>query len=61
MSKFISYLKDTKTELSHVVWPKWAIVGVHTVIVIAISLIIGYLSGFFDSLFGFGLRSILGL
>jgi preprotein translocase SecE subunit len=61
MNKIANYLKETKVEMSNVVWPKWPLTMTHTGIVIAIALIVGYLSGFFDSIMSKGLAKLLGL
>ncbi len=61
MEKITTYLKETKLELSNVVWPKWPLTITHTGIVIAIALVVGYLCGLFDSLFKVGLAKLLGL
>jgi preprotein translocase SecE subunit len=61
MQKITSYLTETKAELKNVVWPKWPLTFTHTAIVIVVAVIVGYLSGVFDSIFKLGLASILGI
>lgn len=61
MQKITKYLNETKSELKNVVWPKWPLTFTHTAVVIIVALVVGYLSGVFDSLFKLGLTSILGL
>ncbi len=61
MQKISNYLKETKIELNNVVWPKWPLTFTHTAIVIVVALIVGYMSGIFDSVFKFGLASLLGI
>ena len=61
MQKIVNYLKETKLELSNVVWPKWPTTITHTGVVIVIALAIGYLSGVFDSILSAGLAKLLGL
>lgn len=61
MQKIAKYLHETKIELSNVVWPKLPMTMTHTGIVIAVALIVGYLSGLFDSVFKIGLAKLLGL
>lgn len=61
MNKIATYLKETKIELDNVVWPKWPLTINHTAIVIVVALVIGYLSGVFDSILSAGLAKLLGL
>jgi preprotein translocase subunit SecE len=56
----ISYLKETKAELSHVTWPTRSEVIWATVAVLVISGVVAYLLGFFDFLFSTGLQKLLG-
>lgn len=51
MDRFINYLRDTKSELSHVSWPTQRQIVVYTMLVIAISVITSFYLGFFDFLF----------
>jgi preprotein translocase SecE subunit len=46
MNNFLSYLKNVRTELSHVVWPNWRQGVLHTVLIMVISAVAAlYLSG----------------
>lgn len=59
MSKIIEYLKDTKTELKHVIWPKRSQTLYYTLIVIVLSVLVAYFLGVFDFIFSRGLEKIL--
>ena len=56
-----NYIKETKAEFKHVVWPTRKQAIAYTIAVIVISVLVAYLLGGFDSLFQFGLRKLLGL
>ncbi len=51
-----TFLKETKTELKHVVWPSRARTISYTIIIIVLSIALGYLMSAFD----IGFRSLLG-
>jgi preprotein translocase subunit SecE len=57
MSKLSEYLKGAKEELSKVVWPSRQTTINHTLVVIAISLIVAVFLGAID----YGLSKVLGL
>jgi len=58
MAKF-GFLKETRKEMKHVVWPSRTRTIAYTVIILAFSLALGYgLSGV-DSIFRSALRSII--
>lgn len=59
MSKIIEYLKETKTELKHVIWPSRSQTLLYTAIVIVLSILIAYFLGVFDFIFSKGLEKIL--
>jgi len=61
MSKVTEYLKETKTELSHVIWPNRRQTILYTITVVVLSVVIAYLLGVFD--FGFlkGLEKVITL
>ncbi|MFZ2149912.1 MAG: preprotein translocase subunit SecE [Minisyncoccia bacterium] len=59
MSKFIEYLKETKGELKHVNWPTKQQTMYYTLLVIALSIIIGYYLGVFDYIFSQALQRII--
>ena len=60
MSKITEYLRETKTELKHVIWPTRAQTVAFTLIVIALSVLIAYFLGVFDFIFSKGLGKIIG-
>jgi preprotein translocase SecE subunit len=51
--KFTTYIKETKGELKHVSWPTQRQTTIFTVVIIALSLLIAGLLGFFDFVFTF--------
>ncbi len=59
--KLVTYLKETRSELKNVSWPKWSVAFTHTFAVIVIAGVVGYLSGLLDSAFKLGLTRILGI
>ena len=59
MSKITEYFKETKTELKHVIWPSRKQTMYYTLIVIVLSVILGYYLGVFDFLFTKGLGKLL--
>lgn len=59
MSKIIEYFKETKTELKHVIWPSRRQTIYYTLIVIALSVIVGYYLGVFDFIFSKGLELLI--
>ncbi|MBP9711670.1 MAG: preprotein translocase subunit SecE [Candidatus Pacebacteria bacterium] len=61
MSKITEYFQDTKTELKHVIWPSRSQTALYTLIVILLSVIIGYMLGLFDFIFSRGLEKLLSL
>lgn len=61
MSKITEYLKETKTELKHVIWPSRNQIFYYTLIVIVLSVLVGYYLGIFDFIFSKGLEKILSL
>ncbi len=61
MSKLTEYLKETKTELKHVIWPSRRQTFFYTIIVIALSIIVGYYLGFFGNVFEAGLNKLISL
>lgn len=61
MSKLGEYLKDTKTELKHVTWPKRSQIISYSIIVVVLSALVAYFLGAFDYLFSFTLGKLLGL
>lgn len=61
MSKIIEYLKETKGELKHVIWPSRRQTLYFTLIVILLSVLVAYFLGVFDFIFSKGLGKILSL
>lgn len=61
MSKATEYFKETKTELKHVIWPSRSQTIFYTIIVIVLSVVIGYLLGLFDFIFSKGLEKLLSI
>lgn len=61
MSKFVEYLKDTKTELKHVIWPSRQHTMYATILVIVLSVVVGYYLGIFDFIFSRGIERVIGL
>lgn len=59
MSKITEYLKETKAELKHVIWPSKSQTLYYTLIVIFLSAIIAYYLGVFDFIFSQGLQKLL--
>jgi len=57
--KIVEYLKETKTELKHVIWPSRNQTFFYTLIVIILSVLIAYFLGAFDFLFEKGLGKII--
>lgn len=58
--KIVEYLKETKTELKHVIWPSRSQTFFYTLIVIVLSIVIAYFLGLFDFIFSKGLGKIIG-
>lgn len=61
MSKFTEYLKETKTEMKHVIWPSKSQTIYYTLIVIILSVVIAYYLGVFDYIFSLGLQKIISI
>lgn len=59
MSKVTEYLKETRTELKHVIWPSKNQTLHYTLIVIALSVLVAYYLGIFDFLFSQILSKII--
>lgn len=61
MSKIGEYLKDTKSEIKHVIWPGKSQVFYYTLIVIVASVLVAYYLGVFDFIFSRGLEKAITL
>ena len=59
MSKITEYLKETKAELKHVIWPSRNQTFYYTLIVIVLSIVTAYFLGLFDFIFSKGLEQII--
>lgn len=59
MSKITEYVKETKTELGHVVWPSKRQTVFYTIVVVVLSVLVAYLLGVFDFAFLQGLQKII--
>jgi preprotein translocase subunit SecE len=59
MSKITDYLKETRTELKHVIWPNRRQTIYYTLIVIVLSILVAYLLGVFDFVFLQGLQKLI--
>lgn len=57
MKSFISYLKNVRGELSHVVWPKPAQAAFHTLLILLISAFTALFIGVLD----YALTSLIGV
>lgn len=55
-----NYLKDTKGELKHIVWPNRSEALGYTIAIIIVALFIAFLLGGFDILFTRGIDFIVG-
>lgn len=51
MNRAINYFRETRAELTHVVWPTRKQAIAFTVLVISISVLTAFVLGFFDYLF----------
>ena len=61
MSKITEYFKETRVELKHVLWPNRKQTFYYTLIVLVLSVVVGYYLGVFDYIFSRGLEKILPL
>jgi preprotein translocase subunit SecE len=61
MSKITEYLKETRTELKHVIWPTRRQTAYYTIIVIVLSVVVAYYLGVFDYLFSILLGRIISI
>lgn len=59
MAKFTEYLKETKGELKHVIWPSRSQTIFYTIVVVVVSVLIAYFLGIFDFIFSKGLEMII--
>jgi preprotein translocase subunit SecE len=61
MSKLTEYIKETRGEFKHVIWPTRNQTLYYTIIVIVLSVVLAYFLGIFDYIFSRGLEKLLGL
>ncbi|MDP9249268.1 MAG: preprotein translocase subunit SecE [bacterium] len=61
MSKITEYLKETRTELKHVIWPSRRQTLFYTIIVIVLSVAVAYYLGVFDYLFSILLGRVISI
>ena len=59
MSKISEYVKETKAELKHVIWPTRKQTLYFTIVVIILSVLVAYFLGIFDFIFGRILERII--
>lgn len=59
MSKITEYIKETRGELKHVIWPSKNQTFYYTLIVIVLSVVVAYFLGVFDWIFGQGLQKLI--
>ena len=59
MSKITEYLKETRGELKHVIWPTRRQTIAYTLIVIILSVLVAYFLGVFDFIFSKGLEKLI--
>lgn len=57
--KLLQFFKETKVEMKSVVWPTRSRAVKYALIIIAFSLILGYVLGGFDALFREILKSVI--
>jgi preprotein translocase subunit SecE len=60
MNSILTFLKQTRAEMRNVIWPSRSTAVTYAVVVIVLSLAIGFVLGGFDSLFASALRVVLG-
>ena len=61
MSKITEYIKETRGELKHVIWPSRSQTINYTIIVIVLSIVLAYYLGIFDYVFGRLLEKVIAL
>jgi preprotein translocase SecE subunit len=59
MNAFIQYLRDVRSELTHVTWPTTTQAMGYTGLVILIVVLVAVILGAADALFTFGLEQII--
>ena len=61
MNALVTYLKHVRTEMGHVAWPSTRTAIAHTLVVIAIAVVIALLVGLLDYLFAGVVSRIIGV
>jgi preprotein translocase subunit SecE len=61
MSSITEYLKETRTELKHVIWPSRSQTFYYTIIVIVLSVVVAYYLGVFDYIFSTLLGRVIAI
>jgi preprotein translocase SecE subunit len=59
MKAFIQYLRDVRSELTHVTWPTTTQAMGYTGLVVLIVVLVAVILGAADALFAFGLEQII--
>jgi preprotein translocase subunit SecE len=59
MSKTIEYLREVKSEMSHVTWPSRKQAMYFTLTVLIVSVAVAYYLGLFDNIFTKGLELLI--
>lgn len=59
MSSFVTYLKNVRTELDHVVWPRPRTAIVHVGLIILITIVVALLVTGFDYIFSHVIERII--
>lgn len=57
----INYIKETKTEMTHVTWPTQKQAIAYTAVVIAVSLLVASLLGLFDGIYSWALEQLISI
>ena len=60
MNTIVTFLKQTRAEMRNVIWPSRGTAFTYAIVVIVLSLAIGFALGGFDALFASALRVIFG-
>lgn len=53
------FLVSVGTEMKQVEWPTRSKVITFTIVIVVVSLVVAYILGAFDALFGYGLRTLI--
>ena len=59
-NRIVAYLRGVREELSKVTWPNRKQVLSHTVLVVAVCLIVAFFLGIMDYAFSLGVQKIIG-